>query len=322
MKKIILSVLMIFAVLGFSFISPIVKAQTSDDTKGFSVSPPSFELDVNPGDVITNTIKVENLSDIDLEITANVQSFVAYGEEGQINLTEDDSEYSITNWITFEDDVFQVPANQVVNVPFTINVPDVAEPGSHYGAVVFSSNSVSTEPNTPNIVQEIGSIVLLRVPGDVEESATVVEFKSDKPYYTDPKVMIHTLLENTGNVIVKPTGSIVILDLFGNEVQRIELTSNNILPGSKRSFDQEFDFDKIGFFKAKLDLKYGDDKTLTAETSFTALYTQKTVPIILLIVAIILIYIIFRKRINRAARVIVKGESAPAKPENTPTPVA
>lgn len=305
MKK-VLGTLIIFTLLTFG-LTGVLKAQ-STARNGFSISPPSFDINANPGDKLTNTIKVENISDQALVIKAEAQNFAAYGQEGQINIIEEDSEYSITSWISFVNPEFVVAPGETALFNFDINIPQQSDPGSHYGAIVFSTNSVSTTPNTPNIVQEIASIILLRLPGEVNENAQLVNFDSDKDSYTEPKVKLNTLVKNTGSVIVKPAGTITIKDLLGNTVQVVEVSGKNILPGSERLFDQEFDFDKIGYFKAVLELKYGEEgHLLTAETSFTTLYTQRLVPAIIGIIVLIGLYILLRKRINKAISVIVKG---------------
>ena len=56
MNKIIWAEIIIsaFLVLGFS---STVNAQVRNDKAGFAVSPPSFDLNANPGDTIKNTIR-------------------------------------------------------------------------------------------------------------------------------------------------------------------------------------------------------------------------------------------------------------------------
>ncbi|MEO6728871.1 MAG: DUF916 domain-containing protein [Candidatus Dojkabacteria bacterium] len=284
-------------------------AQTAGDQvkSGFSISPPSFDIKANAGDKLTNTIKVENTSTQPITLTAKVQNFVAYGNEGQIQLTTVDSVYSISTWITFVNEEITVEPGEVKLFSYIVTVPANAQPGSHFGSIVLSTSASSSAANSASVIQEIGSVVLIKLPGDVLESAKVKSFGTASSYYTEPTVTLNALLNNTGSVIVQPVGKITVSDLFGNTVQTIDITGKNILPGSDRIFDQKFDFEKVGFFKAKLELTYGSSKTLTAETSFMTLYTSRTLPILIGLLLLIALYVIFRKRINKAIRVVVKG---------------
>lgn len=283
------------------------KVNAQEASNGFSISPPSFDLNANAGDSMTNTIKIENPSLNAIQIKARVENFVAYGDGGQINLTEEDSSYSINQWVALPIETFVVPSGSTYLFDFTLSIPTNTEPGSHYGAIVFSTVP-STDPNVSTVVQEIGSIILIRIPGEVVEEASLVSFNSEKDFFTEPKIKLNALVENVGSVHFKPYGFINITDLLGNKIASIEVQPRNILPGSKRLFDQEFDFEQIGFFKAELQLFYkGGGKTITAQTQFTSLHTQKLFPILAVVLGVVVFYLIFRKRINRAVKVIIKG---------------
>lgn len=296
-------------VLSVSFLSLVFISQINAQSvsNGFSISPPSFDLNANKGDVVTNTIKIENPTEQLIHIRVRSENFVAYGDGGQINLTEEDSTYSINKWLTFPIDDFNVLPGETYLFDYTLNIPEDAEPGSHYGAIVFSSVP-SSDPNASTVVQEIGSIILIRIPGEVVEEATLITFSSEKNFYSEPKIKLNALIENVGSVHFKPYGFITIKDILGNKIETIEVQPRNILPGSRRLFDQEFDFNNIGIYRAELQLFYkGGGKTITAETTFTALNTQKLLPIVGVLLGIIVFYLIFRKRINRAVKVIIKG---------------
>jgi hypothetical protein len=184
-----------------------------------------------------------------------------------------------------------------------------AEPGSHYGAVVFSNGSPTAQTGSvANVVQEIGALVLIKIPGAVTEQASLLSFSPDSQYFTDPKVNMSALVENTGGVHFSITGTITIYDIFGNAVKTVAITSHNVLPGSKRLFTEGFDFEGFGYFNAKLVMNYSSGtKTLTGETRFTSLNVQRSIPITLVIIIVGTVLIVFRKRIVKAVKIIVKG---------------
>jgi hypothetical protein len=283
-----------------------VKAQSSNS---FSISPPNFEINANPGDVIKNTIKVQNLSDQKLDLKVKSENFVAYGEGGQVNLTDEESTYSITKWLKYDKTSFSIAPHQTSLFNFTLDIPKNTEPGSHYGAVVFATNDTDTQQQQgAKVVQEIGALVLIKIPGAVTEAARLDSFAPEAMVFQSPQIKMNALAENTGSVHFKLTGDINIYDIFGNKIQTIQIDGKNILPGSKRLFDQQFEFQGFGFFKASLEMFYQDGaKELTADSSFFALNLQRSVPVGLAIIILGGGYLIFRKRINKAVKVIIKG---------------
>lgn len=295
------SLLFVAAVASFG-----VRAETS---RSFSISPPSFEISASPGDILTNTIKITNLADDPISLTVKGENFVAYGQGGQVNLTEEDSTYSINRWLVFKSNSFTVPAHETYLFDFTLQIPQNAEPGSHYGAVVFANNPLVAQTGSgATVVQEVGALVLIRIPGDVNEDASIVSFAPETQAFQDPRIKLNTLVENTGGVHFKTTPFITIYDIFGNKVKTVEGTGKNILPGSQRLFDEQFDFDGFGYYKATVTMYYSSgEKILTADTSFIALNLQKSVPIAVSLIALVVIYLVFRKRINKAVKILVKG---------------
>jgi hypothetical protein len=282
----------------------------AQSARSFSISPPNFEINANPGDVVKNTIKVQNISDVDMIFDMKAENFVAYGDEGQVSLTEEDSTYSISKWLEFSSVQFAVPAHGEYLFDFTINIPQNAEPGSHYGAVVFSNGAsgIIESGSGANVVQEIGALVLIRIPGEVNEDASIVNFAPVSEYFTDPKIKFTSIVENTGGVHFKMTPLIKIYDIFGNKVKTIDVASHNVLPETKRIFDAESDFDGFGYYRAEIEMFYaGGAKILHADSHFIALNTAKSIPITLGVVTAIAVYIIFHKRINKAIKIIVKG---------------
>ncbi len=307
MRKIkIITVILAFSAFVF-VLSQKVDAQTP--LSSFAISPPSFDFTANPGDSIKNSIRVENLSDIPLNITAKPENFVAYGDSGQVSLTEEDTSYAIDKWINLPVNIITINPKESATFEFNVDIPKNTEPGSHYGAIVFSTLSAQTAESTGAFVQqEIGALILIKIPGDVIEEANLISFDSKEDLYTDTSLTLTALIENSGTLHFKPVGRIYIKDIFGNLIQTVEVQSKNILPKNKRQFEENFSFDSIGYYKAELELFYKNgEKVIKADTYFTSLNLSKSIPILLIIGAFGTMYLIFRKRINKALMIIIKG---------------
>ncbi len=303
MSKIRIFFLFFFSLLLITF------SVSAQENRGFSVSPPSFEINANPGNVIKNTIKIENLSNETQIFQSRPENFVTYGEGGSVSITEEESSFSIRRWITVDDDEQKIAPNGFALFDFTIDIPTQAEPGSHYGAIIFTNTPVDKiKGSGATVAQEIGSLILIKIPGDVFEEAKLKSFKPESGVFRLGRVKLLALIENTGNIHVKPYGSIHLTNIFGKKVKSVEAKGRNVLPGSKRLFEEEFKFNGFGYYKAEITLIYsGGGKILKGETGFF-IYNQRTLTRYLIIGGILLaIYLVLRKRVNRAVGVLFKG---------------
>jgi len=288
------------------FFPRLAQAQKS---AGLSISPPSFEFTTGKGQVLENTIRLENLTNRPLKLTVYPQNFTAYGQGGQVELTDEETNFAIAKWITYDTKELTIAPKGDYLFTFQINIPVGAEPGSHYGAVVFRSKEGQTDETGSRLAQEIGSLILLKIPGNLYESARLVSFIPETKWFKADKAKLIALVENTGNIHVKPYGSIVVKNLFNQTVYTHEVIGRNVLPGSKRLFDEEFDFKKVGFYKAELTLIYADGgKILKGETQFVSFNQTKFTYLVSGLGITLLLYLLLRKRINRALKVIITGK--------------
>ncbi len=310
-KLVFIIVLLTLGTVVFNTIGSAQSAPPDTTTaSSFSVSPPSFEITANPGDKLSNTIKIENLSSFPLTISAKPENFVTYGDGGQVSLTDERTTYAIDTWITLDTDTQTVSPHTTALFSYALNIPTNTEPGSHYGAIVFST-SLAAEvagANGASVLQQIGALILIKIPGNVIEAGAIDSFLPTNQYYTEPHVELDAVVENTGTIHYKPTGYIYVTDLFGNRVQTVQIDGKNVLPGSKRLFDQAFDFTRIGYYKADLELFYGTtSQVMRSETYFYAFNLGVLIPVLIGIALVILFYLLLRKRINKALKIIIKG---------------
>src|SRR5438270_2404538 len=64
------------------------------------VHPSNFDLNLTPGSADSETITLDNTTSNDLQIRVNLRNFTAQGEEGGVNLTEQNTSYSLVSWIS------------------------------------------------------------------------------------------------------------------------------------------------------------------------------------------------------------------------------
>jgi hypothetical protein len=331
----------LLAVLVISFFAPLAKAQTV----GIKISPVKVEELVEPGETLVKQLKVANLSNERKTLYAYLKDFKAGDESGRPVLLAPGSEEGpyLASWIDVAAKGFDFGPNEEKVIPFTINIPENADPGGHYGGVYFGTEPPRLRVDSEDkgagmsISQQAGALVLLHVKGDVVEEARIREFTTDKNFYSTPfNVDFSLRIENRGNVHIKPFGSIKIANMFGQEVANIMINEKggNVLPDSVRRFDKAVWEGDNGFgrYKAVLGLTYGipadqggqGKKSLYGEKTFWIIPWRIVLPLFLgliFLTSVFLIAVKFYK--NRVVKQVMEragyGSAAAATMRRQPT---
>jgi len=212
-----------------------------------TVSPSIFEFGGDPGNVLTQTIKIFNETGSPVDLYTSAADFTAKeGEEGSPEFLPPVGEnIGLSSWIEIESGPITVMPLEHKTVSFAINIPQNADPGGHYAAVFFATQAPQTQGSAVGLAGKLGALVLLTVSGDINESGRIVEFglKNPKMFYDRLPVEFSLLFENSGTVHLKPQGEITITNFFGQTADSIlfnreEVTGGkNVLPDTRRHLD-------------------------------------------------------------------------------------
>jgi len=263
MKKLffVFSILFLFVFVGV--------AQVDAQRTGIRISPVRIEELVEPGQVLTRSVKVKNESVEDRQLFVYLRDFEADGEGGKPKLIVPGSAEGqfLASWIEVPEANLEFNAGEEREVFFNINVPKEVGPGGYYGAVVFGSQPPKLRINSEDkgagmtISQQATTLLLFQVKGDAVEAMSVREFVTDKTVYNTPfDISFATRLENKGNVHTRPMGTIEIKNFFGKTVKEIKFNDkgSNVLPKTKRQFSDSWTGEKgLGPYRAILGLSYG-----------------------------------------------------------------
>lgn len=335
MKKILLSLVGVVAVIGFGF---GVKALAAPTTLGLTVSPPTYELSANPGDSLSNTIRVTNDSDSAVTLAVAAQDFTVGGTEGSVTVEDKTSTSSFSSWFNFSTTQIQLAAKGTALVPFTINVPKGAEPGGHFATVLFNPVVTANSSSTgASVIQRVGSLILMKVSGAIVEQGSITRFSTKsfkgsfqtvtasdgktkiyvasaeqlnqehaRSYYNKGPVAFDVLIKNSGNVHFKPGGTVTIYNIWGHKVDQVALDPHNVFPGGERRITVVWPAVNLwgGYYRAQVAAVYGSqNKILTAETVFWAFPLWA----IILILVVLILVILLHRRLLTAAKVLIKG---------------
>lgn len=294
------------------FCGGIIIAPNTFAQVGIEMSPLTFELSGNPGEVIENYVKVVNPTDNLMGIKMEVEDIKPSGEEGFITVEPAETEtYSLAKWITTDPTEFNLQSREERFVKYTLTIPANAEPGGHYGTVLARAVLVAGAGATgAMIIPRIGSLVLLTIPGVMKENLIVKDFSLPRRYFPEGPIPFSIKLENKGTVHVKPTGYVTVTNWLDQKVADIALSSQNVLPGAVRKFDVTLNKKWLwaGKYTATLSGSYGMSNLVFTPVVITFWAFPWKAAIVILIVLILLI--LTRRRWLAAFSVLVKGEKA------------
>lgn len=287
--------LLLVAAFGIKFVATGQQADQS-----LEISPPSQEIEVDPGETITIKSSVRNKSTNSLPIEVRLEDFTAVGDEGQVELTAS-SPYSIKSWGDLTPENFELSPGETQEVSATIKIPEDAA-GGRYGSFVFAVKGDS-KPGSAAIAQEIASLFLVRISGPVDEKLTLLEFSSPSFSEFGP-IPFSIKVKNTGNVHAKPYGLVSVTDMFGRKVEDVIIYETNVFPGAERiltaNLNKKF---LIGKYNATAIVYYGSEQSDTLTSSLT--FFVFPVKIAVGIIAVTVFLFLLRKRFSKAFKALM-----------------
>jgi hypothetical protein len=251
-------------------------AQSPSQGQGLEISPPLAELSADPGETVEATIKVRNVTEQTLLVTAEVNDFVAAGEDGQPKLLLEEGEespYSIKSWITTVPEL-TLESQEQQPVKITMTVPTNASPGGHYGVVRFSGVPPGLEGSGVSLSASIGTLVLVNISGDVVEQGVIEEvYTTDQEgnrqwFFEYGPIGLVERIRNSGNTHFSPGGTVRVTNMFNKEVGSFQLnpTGGNVLPDSVRKFEQTLDKRLMfGRYTVQTDIAYGSNNDIITQ---------------------------------------------------------
>lgn len=279
---------------------------------GISISPLTFELTANPGDVLVNKLRVLNPTNSTIAIKMEIEDFTVSGELGQVIIEPGETEtYSLKKWITTQPETISLGPNEQKFVEFTINIPENAEPGGHYGSILASTAGVTGPEITGTaIAQKVGALVLLTVSGEVVENLRIEEFTA--PSFLEYGPVPFTLrFENTGTVHVRPRGFVTITDWRGKKAADVEFSQRNVIPGSIRKIDVSWNKKWLfGRYTATVVGSYGtENQPISPQVVLFWVFPWKVaIGVFLALVLLIIYFAKTGRRWRLALRILIRGE--------------
>lgn len=252
---------------------------------GFRISPVRSEFTIEKGGSQQLTVSVENPTDSNVLAQPIVNDFISSNNEtGEPRLILDDSVPAPKN--SFKKLVetpaeIQLGPREKKDIVVTIRVPDNANAGGYYGAIRFVPAAAPGNGNV-GLTASVGTIVLVRVPGNLTERLDLIELTSaqngkPKSFFTGGDVSVISRLKNSGDIHLQPFGKVQVKNMFGSVVHEYEYNNTepraNILPDSIRKFEDSLNKPSQGWLgrytvTANLGISQGSGDLISASTAF------------------------------------------------------
>jgi hypothetical protein len=291
-----------------------------------TISPPSLEFNLDPGQTVTQRIKLYNDESKPLTVYSSTANFTAQGETGEPTFDLSAAPSDLSAWITVADGPFTINSKDKIEVTATIAIPANAEPGGHYASIFFGPQPTAAAGDKQvNIKSLIGSLAIVRVSGDVRERAAIAVFALNRTSTTLNRLPAEFFLRlnNSGNVHVRPAGTVTIKNLFGQTSAVLTVNENKgaVLPETTRKFEVAWakaatpaatgnffteigrEWQNFGFgpYTAATDLTYGQgQQTLTSSLKFFILPWRLLLVVLIGLAIIIYLLIIGIRGYNRS----------------------
>lgn len=305
MRRLLNVVVLIIATASFVIFGPAsaATASTAAAPNGYRLSPVRTDLTVAPGNTEVVTLYIQNASAAVENLQVIVDDFEApTNESGNPALLLNGAtapDHSLKQFVSLPTPTFKLEPNQQQAINVNITVPKGTAAGGYYGAIRFAPVGPGGNKNV-NLSASVASLVLLTVPGNLDEQLSIVGFgiaqgasniNTHSIFFSNKNLQAEVRFQNSGNVQEQPIGNIILKR--GSTVLNTVAVNNssspgNVLPSSIRRFTVELN--KVGWYgkyKAEANFTYGSKgQVLTAVTTFYV------IPIIFIVIAILILLLI------------------------------
>lgn len=320
-----LFIIFIFVLLGSFFYYPV---------SAMTVFSPIIELEASPGESVRGIVKLYNETSENLALTSSIEAFTAGDEPGQPIYLPPEAKYDFLSWFSLDESAIALTARQVGLVPFTIKVPFDAVPGGYYGVIFWQNNPEQNNNEAVSINSRVGTLVFLKVKGEVEERGEISEFsiKDQQNTFFEMPINFQVKFSNQGNIHLSPNGTIKLQNLIGQtHYLAVNSEKRNVLPQNTRLFEiiwgnpssngnfisdflsrlgQEFNYLTIGPYTATLELNYGKDNPQVVNQEVRFWFWPWRLIVATLIVLIILTFLIrLNSKINSLKKKVVRKKN-------------
>ncbi|MCL5970368.1 MAG: hypothetical protein M1450_02630 [Patescibacteria group bacterium] len=283
-----------------------------------SVFPPVFQIEAKAPATVKSELELENLSDENLSLQILLREFepkenggISYLQKGKTR-GEDPKILDKISILDKEEklDSLKIAAKQKKKLTLIIDIPKDEPPSDYYFSIIFSSKGQDEKEKTSSRTEAgIATNVLLSIGEKGKTQGLIEEFNA--PFFLEKGPVPFTLkIRNNSKHFIVPKGGIIIKNMFGQEIGKVDLLPSNVLVDSTREFTDSLRStqDKVmwqenfllGLYTANLKVALSENGPILSRTiHFFAFPFQGVVGLFIALLIILLV----RERIKRYRKV-------------------
>jgi len=216
---------------------------------GIGVEPTVIEISIAPGGKAKGIFTVVNDGDESVQVVVQPENWPRKKEAMDVG-----------SWLQIKPQEFTLGPKEIKKVRYKIRVPENAK-GELMSMVFFATTAPSM--GTLSIRTRFGVALYVAVKGTEILEGKILDLKVEKlkPGEEMEKLHFMVLVENIGNVHVRPRGKVVVEDGEGKKLDEVEIQYGwPVFPEDRHLYDGYWETEQIlpGIYRAKAIFNYGD----------------------------------------------------------------
>jgi hypothetical protein len=222
-----------------------------------------FILKSQPGQTLHDSVVIANLGDAPIQLRVYPVDAITSQHSGVSYQTINDPHTGVSQWITLEKSEVEIPSKKQVTIGFSVTIPQNTISGQHVGGIAVEPKTVEQQVAKPTgssigvtTVTRALTAVQVNVGSDKDNLAFQIGGAQMSTVEGLPTLTLQ--LQNQGNVMVKPAGTVTMTDASGKTVLNQKLALDTLLPQSSISYPVQAEPPSLpGTYKVAASLDFG-----------------------------------------------------------------
>lgn len=240
----------LFICLLVVLVSLVFPREIEASSISLGVFPPIIQIESTPPANVSSPIEVQNMNDEPVQLKIIFKPFKS-------SLSENGTPEYLKDGAPFGDDPqffqkvkvldgeelvgsIELAPKQVKKLTLNIDIPADQPPSDYYFSVLFiSKTQLETDTNNTQAAGGIGTNILLSIGPKGKTTGVVKEFSA--PFWLEKGPVPFTVrVANTSKHFINPKGQILIKNMFGMTIGRVDLLPANILSNTVRFIPADY----------------------------------------------------------------------------------
>jgi hypothetical protein len=287
--------------LFFIIAALILPKEVSAQTFSVGIDPPLIRIQADPPANAKAEIKLQNLNENSATFQVLIKAFKGSANGGEVDYLPENPSF-LSKIIVLENDKevkeVSLSPRQTKTLTLSIPVSKDEQPRDYYFSVIFlSGDKEAANLNRSQAAPGIATNVLLSI-GKISDTTGKISTFSVPSFLSKGPVEFNLIIQNNSSHYITTDGQILIKNMFGQDIGKVDLTPTNILANESREIPAVWkEGFLLGLYSAKINIALSDQgPLLTQDVRFIAFPMELALGILLGLGLILFIVRGVRKR--------------------------